>query len=231
MALQLAQAISTRVPRGDPVHEIDQAAALDAMLRKVDRADRADHVSRPGSEAGLIRLLPHESWTTPETQRLARIVGYVRRTGPLMEIETLEHKRAAVMRHLETPEEPLMGAAEFAEGLRVFTHREFDALSSPDAPWPGSLPARLPLERAVISKRMQAYSVNAEEEKAMAEAREREEAPTLRRSVMTRCACSHLARSRRKTSTRCSSCSHSAKLPRCGRRMSRCRTRCPRWIP
>ena len=150
MALQLAQAISERVPRRDPVHEMDHIPILEEMLRKADPGG-----SRPISDAEVFQRVPHVSWTTPETHKLDQVVANVMAKGPLMEREDVLGQRDALFDQLDQTEEPTIPAREFVQQLtKVFTHKEVAALNEPETPWPDSLPERYPDEREVISKRV-----------------------------------------------------------------------------
>ena len=149
MALQLAQAIGERVPRRDPVHEMDHIPILEEMLRKADPGG-----PRPISDAEVFRRVPHVSWTTPETHKLGQVVANVMAKGPLMEREDVLGQRDAMFDQLDQSEEPKISARELVQQLKVFTHKEVAALNEPEAPWPDSLPERYPDEREVISKRV-----------------------------------------------------------------------------
>ena len=149
MALQLAQAISVRVPRRDPVHVMDHVPILEEMLRKADPGG-----SRPIKDSEVFQRVPHVSWTTPETHRLGQVVADVMAKGPLMEREDLINQRDAVFDHLDQPEESKVTVREFVKHLKVFTHKEVVALNEPEAPWPESLPERYPEEREAISKQV-----------------------------------------------------------------------------
>ena len=149
MALQLAQAIGERVPRRDPVHEMDHIPVLEEMLRKADPGG-----PRPISDAEVFRRVPHVSWSTSETHKLGQVVANVMAKGLLMEREDVVGQRDAMFDQLDQSEEPKISAREFVQQLKVFTHKEVAALNEPEAPWPDSLPERYPDEREVISKRV-----------------------------------------------------------------------------
>ena len=159
MALQLAQAISERVPRRDPVHEMDHIPILEEMLRKADPGG-----SRPISDVEVFRRVPHVSWTTPETHKLGQVVANVMAKGSLMEREDVLGQRDAVFDQLDQTEGPTVPAREFVQQLtKVFTHKEVVALNEPETPWPDSLPERYPDEREVISKRVREITRKAKE--------------------------------------------------------------------
>ncbi|WP_419738588.1 AAA family ATPase [Ruegeria sp.] len=174
MALQLAQAISARVPRGDPVHGMDHVPVLEEMLRGVDQ-----DVSRPIGEAELFRLVPYVSHSRADEHRLRDVVKFVMKRGPLMEREVLLKQRDSVLQHLENRGEGTIPAPAFIPRLKVFTHNEVFALHEPDAPWPDSLPARRAMEREVISARLRTYR-----EEFVAKGKEMEKSDIVKDMVM-----------------------------------------------
>ena len=165
MALQLAAAISTHIPRADPVHRFDQVECLEEMLCKADTgrvpnpdaARRNSVLPHPDTDDEVIGNIRYTSWTTPETHSLSIAVERVLAQGPLRDRAEVLAERADVLRHLETPQDPMQAAKDIVPRLKVFTHDEIVALHEPDAPWPGSLPPRMELERAVISRRLRDY--------------------------------------------------------------------------
>ncbi len=166
MALQLAQAISARIPRGDPVHDLDQVTLLEEMLRRAEPVVHPGGIA-PSKDDEVMKRVPYITPTSPEMGRMGPAAGRALARGPVMERAHLLADRAAVIKHLETPTEPMEPAQDFVPRLKVFTHNEVFALHEPDAPWPDSLPARLELERAVISKRLRKYGDQLQEERKM----------------------------------------------------------------
>ena len=166
MALQLAQAISARIPRGDPVHDLDQVTLLEEMLRRAEPVVHPGGIA-PSKDDEVMKRVPYITPTSPEMGRMGPAAGRALARGPVMERAHLLADRAAVIKHLETPTEPMEPAQDFVPRLKVFTHNEVFALHEPDAPWPDSLPARLELERAVISKRLREYRAEIRKGKEM----------------------------------------------------------------
>ena len=156
MALQLAQAISERVPIGDPVHHMDMPYELQALVWAADK---------PGSGTGpvlmtddeVLKLVAALELENGPHAALVAAVGTALAKGPVDDIDDLRRERTAILEHLEDGQAGRFAAKDFVPRFRVFTHTEVHALHTPDVPLPRSLPDYSHEQRLGVANSLQNY--------------------------------------------------------------------------